>query len=322
MAVVTNRALDPSLEGPTGGVITSAVYGATVDDYDVKFAGVRSKRVTRPAATPSNVIGGVVMTVTPVTSVNRVRVAPGEVISISCKIRIDRPGRVKIDWVWRDAAGATIGVVNAGAYSPADTPGEWATAKLENLTAPPNTDYMYLNAYAALPVGNTIGGETAWFDALMINDGPIALPYFDGSFPSDGTTRYYWAGPVNNSISVAEPIDKTSAEYVRRAIASAASIPGVRVSPFFRQTIKVGDGMVRLERADFPNRLGGVKTWQVLIVLPQDIGAAERWLDLKIPALTAALDDELTLASVVPQELVTDAGKVPVVVLTGKREME
>ena len=47
-------------------------------------------------------------------------------------------------------------------------------------------------------------GESHYFDGVMLNTGPAALTYFDGSFPSVGTTIYRWLGMDNASVSVAE----------------------------------------------------------------------------------------------------------------------
>ena len=317
--MTVNRALDPSLE-VVSGVSSSANYVLS-NDPTVKFAGTRSRKTTRAATAPSNIVGAVHQSVTTLTGAGAVLVAPGEVISLSSKVRMDRPGRVKLDVSFRDNANVTLGGIQAGPYTDAPTPGEWYTAKSENLTAPANTAFMYCTAYAVLPVGGvTVGGEAAWFDAYMVNDGPVALPYFDGSTPDDGWVKHAWTGPINLSTSTELPVDP--ATPIRQKLAAAASIPGVSVAPWYRQTTKPLEGMVRLERVAYPNRLGGINTWQVLIVLPQDIATAERWLDLKIPALAAAVGQEMTVSSIAPQELVTDGGKVPVVVITGNRETE
>lgn len=79
--------------------------------------------------------------------------------------------------------------------------------------------------------------------------------------------------------------------------------------------------MVRLDRIEYPNSLGGVCYWQVLIVLPQDVSQAEKWLETKADALVDAIGDEITVDTLTPQELVLDNGtKLPVVVIAGTRE--
>lgn len=109
----------------------------------------------------------------------------------------------------------------------------------------------------------------------------------------------------------------------REAIAAAAStVAGVHVTPYFRQVTKAGQGMVRRDRTDYPNRFGGVVSWQVFVFLPQDLSAAERWLDENGPALVEAVSGELTVRAMTPQQLALDAGAVPVVVIEGTREEE
>lgn len=110
---------------------------------------------------------------------------------------------------------------------------------------------------------------------------------------------------------------------VRAAIAAAVeTVPGLSCAPYFRQTTKAGDGMVRLDRLTrSQNGFGFMATWQVLLVLPQDVQAAEKYLERITPALIAALAEELIVTTVTPQELVLDNGvRVPVVVIEGNRE--
>lgn len=108
---------------------------------------------------------------------------------------------------------------------------------------------------------------------------------------------------------------------MREAIAAAAStVDGVDVSPYFRQATRPGSGMVRRDRSDYPSRIGGATTWQVLVLLPQDIATAERWLDANAAALRKAVGTELDVRSVTPQQLAIDTGTVPAVVIEGTRE--
>lgn len=111
---------------------------------------------------------------------------------------------------------------------------------------------------------------------------------------------------------------------VRQALAAAAStVPGVSCSPYFTTSLKAGDAMVRLDRIAYPNKFGGVATWQVLVLLPQDTAAAEKYLEAKVGALIEALGAELTVNTVTPQQLALENGaKVPCVVIEGTRESE
>lgn len=47
-------------------------------------------------------------------------------------------------------------------------------------------------------------GESHYFDGMMLNTGPTALAYFDGSFNPSGGTYYRWTGFHDMSASVAE----------------------------------------------------------------------------------------------------------------------
>lgn len=320
LMTVTNRAIDPSLEVNAGASVGSTLYTIT-DDSSVKYAGTRSKRSTRTVTTPGATIGGVIMSGNTSTSGHRILVTPGEVISASAKVMIDRAGRVRVDAIFRDTAGVNVGATVTGPYTDAPVPGTWYTAKVENLTVPAGAAYVYINAYAVFNAnaGPTVGGEVSWFDALIVNDGPVALPYFDGATPDDGTVTHAWTGPVNNSTSTETPVDTSNP--IRSLIAAAASsVPGISVTPYFRQTTKPGDGMVRLERMNRDTSgFGYMATWQVVVVLPQDLASAEKYLDEKVPALLEAISEELVVTTVTPQQLALDTGLVPVVFIEGNR---
>lgn len=109
---------------------------------------------------------------------------------------------------------------------------------------------------------------------------------------------------------------------VREAIATAASTaPGVTVTPYYRQITKAGEGMVRYDHTDYPNKFGGLVTWQVVVMLPQDQRAAEQWLDQNGTALRVAVEPQLSIRSLTAIQLNTpDAGSWPAVVIEGTRE--
>lgn len=113
---------------------------------------------------------------------------------------------------------------------------------------------------------------------------------------------------------------------VRQAIVDAlAPISGVKGYPYFRPTVTPGDAVVRLDRTDYPqpSDWGGLQTWQVLVILPVELEAAERWVDDKRPALVAALADVMQVVSAVPTELRLPEGlAVPCLIIEGKRESE
>ena len=113
---------------------------------------------------------------------------------------------------------------------------------------------------------------------------------------------------------------------VRDDLAAAANaVDGVNVTPYFRATTQAGEGMVRLDNVAYPNRLGGVVTWQVVVMLPQDIGQAERFAEDRLPALVAAVQDELEVVSAAPRQLQIPVGDkksitLPCLVIEGLRE--
>ena len=111
-------------------------------------------------------------------------------------------------------------------------------------------------------------------------------------------------------------------QVVRQAIATAANtVAGVKVTPYYRQVTEPGQGMVRFDRTDYPNTFGGLTTWWVIVVLPQDLEAAERWLDENGSALRGAVAEELAVRSMYPQQLaLTDGSAVLAVVIEGQRE--
>lgn len=111
---------------------------------------------------------------------------------------------------------------------------------------------------------------------------------------------------------------------VRQLLADAANtITGVNVAPYFRQSTKTGDGMVRLDRMTrASNGFGFVNSWQVIVCLPQDLAAAEKYLEQNVSALVEALGEVMVVASVTPQQLALDTGLVPCVFIEGHREQE
>jgi hypothetical protein len=108
---------------------------------------------------------------------------------------------------------------------------------------------------------------------------------------------------------------------VRAAIATAAStVEGVNCTPYFRQSTKPGDGMVRFDRrVRDSSGFGWIVTWQVVVFLSQDLATAEKWMDAHVPGITEAVEEELVITQVTPEQLALDTGTVPVVVISGTR---
>lgn len=112
-----------------------------------------------------------------------------------------------------------------------------------------------------------------------------------------------------------------SAPAAREAIAAAMNATGlVKVSPTYRQSVKAGDGLVRFSSlGPTSNRFGHMVTWQVWLALPQDVKAAETWLETHLTALVAAFEIECALLSVTPAELIFGANTVNGVIFEGAR---
>lgn len=110
----------------------------------------------------------------------------------------------------------------------------------------------------------------------------------------------------------------------REEIAAAANtVAAVTAKAFYRQTTKPGDAWVRRDRTEYPNKFGGLVTWQVLVIIPQNLAAAEKWIEDNQLALVTALREELIVRSARPADLVIDAGApVPVLIIEGQREEE
>lgn len=94
-------------------------------------------------------------------------------------------------------------------------------------------------------------------------------------------------------------------DEIRAEIATAASVlDGVKVSPNYRQRVKPRDGFVKWAgRVRDDSGLGWIDTWQVWIVLAQDVETAERWLAEHLDQLVANLDEALVVTAATPAEL-------------------
>jgi len=102
--------------------------------------------------------------------------------------------------------------------------------------------------------------------------------------------------------------------------AAASSVAGVKVGPYYRQTTKTGDGWVELQRSDRDDTgFGFMDRWAVKVITPQDLRAAEEWIESKREALTAALAPHMVVTALVPAVLVIDQGSVPGLVIEGSR---
>lgn len=112
----------------------------------------------------------------------------------------------------------------------------------------------------------------------------------------------------------------------RSEIATAAStVADVNVSPRYRQVSKAGQGFIKLARIEYPDRIarvnGGIAFYEMFIVLPADIAAGEERAEELEPLLRNAIGRTWSLDSVQLADLQLDSGTVPVLQLTGHREV-
>jgi hypothetical protein len=110
----------------------------------------------------------------------------------------------------------------------------------------------------------------------------------------------------------------------RDEIAAAAStVDGVDVSPLYRAVSGVGQGYVEWLRTEYPNTLGGEDYWGVVIVLPQDLAAAQAWIADHKRDLWDALGYAMVVTQARPElVLFPDNQSQKTLVLEGHREAE
>lgn len=105
--------------------------------------------------------------------------------------------------------------------------------------------------------------------------------------------------------------------------AAATGVDGVNVTPYYRQSLKPGDGCVRLaQRVRDGSGLGFIDTWEIWLAVSQDLAGAEKWLEANLSNLLAALGSALYVTTITPSELVLSPGgpTTPGVIVAGTRE--
>lgn len=108
----------------------------------------------------------------------------------------------------------------------------------------------------------------------------------------------------------------------RADLATAISVvDGVHCTAYHRQTTNPGEAMIRLDRRiRSENGFGYMNTWQVVVILPQNLAQAEGWIDTHGDELIDAAANHLVVQSLVPGQLPVGSTLVPCVVLEGVRE--
>lgn len=115
-------------------------------------------------------------------------------------------------------------------------------------------------------------------------------------------------------------------EAVRNALAQGAStVEGITGQPYFVQTTGAGVALVRYDGTEYVHSFGarfGTPRWSVVLLLPNDPAAGEKYLEAKVPPLLDALAPVLAVKSVTPQYIDFGSGAVPCAVISGNREEE
>lgn len=110
----------------------------------------------------------------------------------------------------------------------------------------------------------------------------------------------------------------------RTALADAANnhLGARRVTPYYRQSTTAGWGWVSLARADRDSSgFGYLDTFEIRIVLSQEIAKAEAWIDEHVDALVAAVAEEMVVTSWSPAVLNLDSkSTVNALIIEGVRE--
>ena len=106
--------------------------------------------------------------------------------------------------------------------------------------------------------------------------------------------------------------------------AAADAVAGIECTPLYRQTTETGHAFVKLDRTEYPNRLGGVEWWQVYVMLPADRAEAEQFFEDKKRLLYAALSERMTVKSIRQQDTVFEPGgpALPTLVVEGHEAEE
>jgi hypothetical protein len=104
--------------------------------------------------------------------------------------------------------------------------------------------------------------------------------------------------------------------------AAISAVDGVgKCTAYHRQTTTPGEAMIRLDRrVRDDSGFGYLNTWQVVVILPQNLATAEKWIDTHGDALMDAARAHMVVLSLTPGQLPVDTSLVPCVVLEGVRE--
>lgn len=111
----------------------------------------------------------------------------------------------------------------------------------------------------------------------------------------------------------------------REQIAAAANaVDGIEITPYYELVSTPGQGWVERLRTEYPNKFGGEDYWGIVVVLPQELKAAQLWVDEMQPRIVNALQGSTILVSAArPQFIpVPDNQSIRALVIEGHREAE
>lgn len=113
---------------------------------------------------------------------------------------------------------------------------------------------------------------------------------------------------------------------VREILAAAVSaLEGIQVEPYYRAVSGPGRGWIEHIRTEFPGSQihGAWQHWGVVVCVPTDMAAAQKYVDDHLVALSNALWPLMDLTQVRNEEISqTDGQIIKAMVIEGRREAE
>lgn len=110
----------------------------------------------------------------------------------------------------------------------------------------------------------------------------------------------------------------------REEIAAAANLEdGIQITPYYELVSAPGQGYVERTRTEFPNKFGGEDYWGVVVYVPQELKAAQAWIDDNQARIVKALSKAMVVTLAQPQMiLLQDNPSIRALVVEGHRETE
>ncbi|MEU4391641.1 hypothetical protein [Kribbella sp. NPDC023855] len=116
------------------------------------------------------------------------------------------------------------------------------------------------------------------------------------------------------------------AEVVRELLAEAVSaLEGISVEPYYKAVTGPGRGWIEHLRTEFPGKKinGAWQYWGVVVCVPSDMAAAQKFVDEHLVDLSNALWPLMNLTQVRNEEIPqTDGQIIKAMVIEGRREAE